>query len=112
MNNIYFKSVPADTIKVGDVMRLVEEDKRHTDYYHFRAASVFIGDIEFPVFNGDGTFAGNAVDRDVVEIEWIPLELAKSFKRKYFRTAQVEIATQPIEDITQLITSTEHNEEI
>jgi hypothetical protein len=112
MNNIYFKTVPADSIKVGDLMRQAEEDKRHTDFYHFRATSVFIGDIEFPVFNGDGTFAGNAVDRDVVEIEWTPIELEKSFKRKYFRTAPVEIATTPVEDTTQLITSTEHTEEI
>jgi hypothetical protein len=112
MNNIYFKTVPAESIKVGDLMRQVEEDKRHTDFYHFRATSVFIGDLQIPVFGPDGIFIGNRVDKDVVEIEWTPIELTRSFKTKYYRTAPVEIATTAVEDTTQLITSTEHSEEI
>jgi hypothetical protein len=112
MNNIYFKTVPADSIKVGDLMRQVEEDKRHTDFYHFRATSVFVGDLQIPVFGPDGIFIGNRVDKDVVEIEWTPIELTRSFKAKYYRTAPVEIATTAVEDTTQLITSTEHSEEI
>ena len=109
---ITFKTATADTIQIGDVMRQAEEHKRHTNLYHYRATAVFNGDITFPVHDGEGQFVGNAIERNVVEIEWTPIEEGQRFTRRYAQKATVELATTPVTDPSQLITHTEHNDEI
>lgn len=106
-----FRSQFADTVKVGDLMRQVEENKLETYFDYFRATSVFIGDVEIPVVI-DGVFIGNKIDRDVVQIEWSPVKSGKQFTMRYTRTATVEISTTPVTDIDSLVTYVEHSEEV
>jgi hypothetical protein len=109
---ITFKNATAASIQIGDIMRQAEEHKRHTDLYHYRATAVFNGDITIAIHDGDGQFVGNMVEKDVVEIEWTPIEEGRPFTRRYAQTATVELATAPVNDPTQLITHTDHNDEI
>ena len=106
-----FRSQFADTVKVGDLMRQVEENKLETYFDYFRATSVFIGDVEIPI-HIDGVFLGNRIDRDVVQIEWSPVKSGRPFTMRYTRTATVEIATTPVTDVDSLVTYVEHSEEV
>ena len=106
-----FRSQFADTVKVGDLMRQVEETKLETYFDYFRATSVFIGDVEIPIVI-DGVFIGNKIDRDVVQIEWSPVKSGKPFIMRYTRNAGVEIATTPVTDVDSLVTYVEHSEEV
>lgn len=106
-----FRNQFADTVKVGDLMRQAEESKTHTDFDHYRATSVFIGDVEIPI-HIDGVFLGNKIDSDVVQIEWSPVKSGRPFTMRYTRTATVEIATTPVTDVDSLVTYVEHSEEV
>ena len=106
-----FRSQFADTVKVGDLMRQVEENKLETYFDYFRATSVFIGDVEIPIVI-DGVFIGNKIDRDVVQIEWSPVKSGKPFTMRYTRNAGVEIATTAVEDVYGLVTYVEYSEEV
>ena len=108
---IAFRNQFADTVKVGDLMRQVEESKTHTDFDHYWATSVFIGDVQIPIVI-DGVFIGNKIDRDVVQIEWSPVKSGKPFTMRYTRTATVEISTTPVTDVDSLVTYVEHSEEV
>jgi hypothetical protein len=105
-----FATTKAESIKTGDVMRQVDEHKTHTDFYHYRAETVFIGDLVDAIHDADGTFLGNRIT-DGVEIKWTPLEDGKPFTSRYSRAAIVDIATTPVTNINQLITHEEHSEE-
>jgi hypothetical protein len=107
-----FKNATADSIQIGDVMRQAEEHKRHTSLYHYRATAVFNGDITFAVHDNEGQFVGNAVEKNVIEIEWTPIEEGRPFTRRYAQNAIVELATTPVTDTTQLIIHADHNDEI
>jgi uncharacterized protein YcbX len=109
---IAFKNATADSIQLGDIMRQAEEHKRHTDLYHYRATAVFNGDITIAIHDADGQFIGNRIEQDVVEIEWTPIEEGRPFTRRYAQNATVELASTPVTDTTQLITHTQHNDEI
>jgi hypothetical protein len=108
---ISFRNQTAETVQVGDVMRQVEESKTHTDFDHYRATSVFVGDVEIPI-HIDGVFLGNRIDRDVVQIEWSPVKSGRPFTMRYTRTATVEISTTPVTDVDSLVTYVEHSEEV
>jgi hypothetical protein len=109
---IAFKNATADTIQIGDIMRQADEHKRHTDLYHYRATAVFNGDLAIPIHDGNGKFIGNRIEREVVEIEWTPIEEGRPFTRRYGQKVVIEIAASPISDPSQLTTHIEHNDEI
>ena len=106
-----FANRPAADVKVGDLMRQAEEGKRHTDFYHFIASEVFVGDFATPVFDGDDKYLGDRIQKNVVVIDWLPIETGKPFRMCYDPNATVEIATQPVTDHSQLLTQEEHAEE-
>ena len=108
---ITFRNSAADTIKVGDLMRRVEETETHTHFDYYRATSVFIGDVQIPVHDGNGVFIGNAIDRDVVQIEWVPTTAGRAFTMRYTRNAQIEIATGQVDDVATLTTLIENEAE-
>jgi hypothetical protein len=106
-----FKYCEADTIKVGDIMRQCDENKTHTYFDHYKATSVYIGDLIRPIYDGNGTFIGDRIEKDIVEIEWHPLEKGKPFKMRYVRQARIEIATDANLDPATLLLVEEHQEE-
>jgi hypothetical protein len=108
---IRFASKTAEQIQTGDLMRQADEEKKQTNYYHYRAEKVFVGEIVDAIHDADGTFIGNRRE-DGVEILWTPIEGGKSFTRRYARLAVVEVAVSPVTDVTQLITQEETEEEI
>lgn len=109
---VSFKNTQAQDIKTGDLMRQVEEHKRHSDFYHFTATSVFRGDLAIPIHDGNGVYLGDRIDKDVVIIEWTPIQEGRPFTERYHPQATVEIATQPVADHSQLLTQEEYAEEI
>lgn len=109
---ITFANRAASTIKVGDLMRQADENKRHTDFYHFKATRVFKGKLVTPIHDANGQFIGDRLEDDVVVIDWSPVEKGKPFSIKYEPKATVEIATQPVADTSQLLATEEHAEEL
>lgn len=107
---ITFKNRAADTIQVGDLMRRVEETDTHTHFDYYRATSVFIGDVQIPVHDGNGVFIGNAVDRNVVQIEWMPATFGRAFTMRYARNTNIEIATGQVDDVANLTTLIENED--
>jgi hypothetical protein len=108
---ITFANRAASTIKVGDLMRQAEEGKRQTDFYHFQATSVTRGDIAIPIHDGNGVYLGDRIEKDTVLIDWSPIEQGRAFTQRYHPNATIEIATQPVDDHSQLLTQEEHAEE-
>lgn len=102
----------AGRIVVGDLMRQVDEQKRRSVFYHYRAASVFVGDIASPIHDLEGKYIGDRVDRDVVRIEWQPVEPGKSFSMVYHPKAVIEVAAIPGVDVTELLSHEDYQDEI
>jgi hypothetical protein len=98
-----FKTTQAQDIKVGDVERIVSEDKGTIYYYYYRATSVYTG-VKVDAIHDPFTNAFVA-NRSVtcVEIDWLPLSYAgKSRKSRYQLSVTLDVATN-VGDVKDLI---------
>lgn len=108
---IRFKDVAAHEIRVGDLMRETDEHKRHNNYYHYRAESVWRGETFTPIHDFQGNFVGNRNDGDTVVIRWVPVsDDREPWEMKYRPNAVIEVAAEAVDDLTKLITESEEEE--
>lgn len=107
MNQTSFKSVLAETIKPGDLMRQADCGKTYTNFYHYRAVDVYVGDLATPVYFDD-KYIGDRIERDAVKVEWLDIETGKKHTMLYDRRAVIEVAADPTVDETKLLTTEYH----
>ena len=109
--SVSFRSTKAEDVKTGDVLMQVDEGKRRTEFYYYRAYTVFVGELVDEVRDGQGNLLGKR-RHDGVEIFWQPFDPNdKPFNMRYHRLAQLDIATSKVESLSDLILSEDHDEE-
>ena len=95
-----FRTTPAQNIKVGNIRREADYQKRKSIYYYYRAEMVFVGEKSEAIYNPfDNQYVGTRVT-ECVEITWTPLNYEgenKSFTERYHLTTTLDIALDVVD---------------
>jgi hypothetical protein len=95
-----FKSTEAQKIKVGNIRREADHQKRKAIYYYYRAESVFVGEKSEAIYNPfDNQYVGTKVT-NCVEIVWTPLSYEgenKPFTERYHPTTTLDIGVDVVD---------------
>jgi hypothetical protein len=95
-----FKSTPAQNIKVGDIRRVSDDQKRKSILYYYRAEVVFVGEKSEAIYNPfDNQYVGTKVT-NCVEIVWTPLNYegdSKPFTERYHPTTTLDIGVDVVD---------------
>lgn len=95
-----FKSTQAQNIKVGNIRREADYQKRKSILYYYRAEVVFVGEKSEAIYNPfDNQYVGTKVT-NCVEIVWTPLNYDgenKPFTERYHPTTTLDIALDVVD---------------